>query len=325
MPGDPPRKIEPPKVVPPPPPKYDQFGNQIGDIGLGQQNEFKGQRILFWGGHTAFGKVYFSPSNPMWSALEDKGFAVRREFGEFKTEWLNSADQLWILSSSSQEIPPGTDGMLDELVRQMVARNPPGKRPFGWSDKNLQLALRTELDVDLSPKFPLDDDAISAVEKFIKAGKGVCLLADNDPFVVEANELASRLYGVNVSGDYPGQKIAYVRQRELPEDVIRKFRGAYVVDDHPLLTGVNFVYEGITISNVGRSEQLEVAMKASDGKPLLAVSKVPGQRVVIDCGYTRYCHGSNDETSFIMKTAGTLRLAQNIAAYLAGKVAAKKP
>jgi hypothetical protein len=150
------------------------------------------------------------------------------------------------------------------------------------------------------------------------------LLANNDPFTNEADELAKRLYGAGVSGNYPGQKIAFVKQRELSADTIHKFKGAYEVDDHALLTGVNFVYEGITISNVGVSDKLEVAMKASDGKPLMAVSRVPGHRVVIDCGFTRYCHGANEETSFILKTAGTLRLAQNIAAYLAGKDGAKK-
>ncbi|HEV3436637.1 MAG TPA: hypothetical protein VG122_04720 [Gemmata sp.] len=45
--------------------------------------------------------------------------------------------------------------------------------------------------------------------------------------------------------------------------------------------------------------------------------EVPGQRVVIDCAFTRYCHGVNEETSFILKTAGTVRLAQNITAYRA--------
>ncbi|HEV3383850.1 MAG TPA: hypothetical protein VG097_03495 [Gemmata sp.] len=151
------------------------------------------------------------------------------------------------------------------------------------------------------------------------------MLADNDPYIHEANELANRLYGVGVNGNYPGQKIAYVRQRELPAETIRKFNGAYAVDDHPLQSGVNFLYEGITISNVGISDKLEVAMKSSNGKPLLAVSKVPGQRVVIDCGFTRYCHGVNEETSFILKSAGTVRLAQNIAAYLAGKNGGMKP
>lgn len=319
------KKPESPKVLvssPKAPRAFDQFGNQVGnDVGLGQQDEFKGQRILFWGGHTALGKVFFAPSNPLWKSLEEMGFSVRREFGAFKTEWLSNTDQLWILSTSTIELSPMpvTPEQLEDILKQELARNPLSKRPFGWSDRNFLLAERADYEVSLSPRFPLDDTATAAIEKFIMTGKGVCLLAANEPYVNEANELANHLYGVNVSGNYSGQRIAYIRQRELSADVVHKFKSAYEIDEHPLLTGVNFIYEGMAVSNVGASDKLEVVMRASDGQPLLAVSKVPGQRVVIDCGFTRYGHGANDETSFILKTAGTVRLAQNIAAYLAGK------
>jgi hypothetical protein len=46
-------------------------------------------------------------------------------------------------------------------------------------------------------------------------------------------------------------------------------------------------------------------------------------RAVIDCGFTRYCHGPTERTSYVLKTAGTVRLAQNVAAHLAGKGAPK--
>lgn len=293
-------------------------------LGLGQPNEFKGKRLLFWGGHEALPKVFFAPGNPLWRAFEEQGFTVQREFGPFKIDWLNNTDQLWIMSTSTVELPPLSAEQIELYLKQELARNPLAKRPFGWSDRNFLLAERADLEVSMSPRFPLADEAYLAIEKFIESGKGVCLLAGNDPYVNEANELASRLYGATVSGNYPGQRTAYVRPRKLPPETVSKFKGAYAVDDHPLLTGINFVYEGITIGNAGASEKLEAAMRASDGKPLLAVSKVPGQRVVIDCGGTRYCHGPNEETSFILKTAGTVPLAQNIAAYLAGKNGVRK-
>ena len=106
---------------------------------------------------------------------------------------------------------------------------------------------------------------------------------------------------------------------------MKKFGGQFEVADHALLTGVNFLFEGITVSHVAKSEKLDAALKASDGQTLIAVSNVPGQRVVIDCGFTRYCHGPEARVSYIMKTPGTVRLGQNIAAYLAGKDGAKKP
>jgi hypothetical protein len=79
------------------------------------------------------------------------------------------------------------------------------------------------------------------------------------------------------------------------------------------------------ISNVGETRKLDVALKASAGRSLIAVSRLPGQRVVIDCGFTRYYHGPTGHPSYISETAGTVRLTQYIAAYLAGKDAAKKP
>jgi hypothetical protein len=82
------------------------------------------------------------------------------------------------------------------------------------------------------------------------------------------------------------------------------------VSDHLLLTGLNFFWEGVTISHVVTTDKLERVVLASDGKCLIALSKVKGQRVVIDCGWTRYY------PMFSTKTAGTVRLAENVAAYL---------
>lgn len=256
-------KIVEPKRV------FDQFGNETGsDLGLARDGEFKGQRILFWaidyGGRNPFGDT-----NPLWKALEDKGFKVRREHAPFNKEWLKETDQFWMLSSCRG--------------------------------------------VKISPD---DQDAIA---DFVKAGKGLCILADNDPCAGDANAMTKHLYGIGVSGNYPGTKIAYVRGRELRPEDIKKYGGNYEVANHFILTGVNFLYEGITISNIQQSEKMEVALLASDGKPLLAISRVPEHRVIIDCGFTRYYDG------YIQKTAGTTRLAQNMAAYLAGKGSPQKP
>ncbi len=96
-------------IAPPPhAPNYahlDQFGNPIGqNQALAKQGEFKGQRLLFWSPHTGAGEVMFARSNPMWKALEDAGFTVRREFGKFNAAWLKQTDQLWILSTASEEV-----------------------------------------------------------------------------------------------------------------------------------------------------------------------------------------------------------------------------
>ena len=313
----PPRPIVPAQPAMPPLRKYDQFGNPIGpDLGLSRTGEFKGKKLLFWSGYENAGKFFFGPTNPLWKAWERQGFTVRVEFGQFRTEWLRDLDQLWILSTGKFELPAGVP---PEAVIAAVDFLPASEIPSGFTAAEYKFIVQATLDMALSRVHPLNEQAYRAIEKFIQAGKGVCLLSDDEPFVVESNELARRLYGVAVKGNYIADKIAYVRERNLTPDEIRKFKGQYEVADHPLLTGVNFLYEGITISNVGKSDKLEVALKASDGQPLIAISKVPGQRVVIDCAFTQFCHGPTERTSYILKSAGAIQLAQNIAAYLEGK------
>lgn len=334
----------PPKPAPPAVVDYtklDQFGNPIGhDVGLAHQNEFKGQRLLFWSPHTAGGDIFFGANNPLWKGLEEKGFVVRREFGKFKVAWLEEIDQLWILSTAAENVlQQGRDAIMQtpeqflaqlralkpEEIDVLIAVSPRGKLPPGWSRQDFIDARVADIGMSLSPSFRLTEGDYDAIVDFVKAGKGLCLLADNDPFTEEANELGNRLFEVTVKGNYQADKIAYLKNPKLTPEQIRKFRGEYEVAPHSLLEGVNFVYEGITVSNISLSSKLEVALRASDGKPVVVVSKEPGQRVVIDCGFTRYCHGTNERTSYILRTAGTIRLGQNIAAFLAGKGSVKKP
>lgn len=304
-------------VKPPAPAPWDKFGNPVGPtIGLGQDGEFKGKKILFWCAFENAGRVFFHQSNPLWKALEAKGFTVGVRFGKFDPALLKEADQLWIVSSGRYEIP---GGLTPDLLIAAIDLLPPELVPSGFTVQEYKFIVGATLDVAFSPRHALDEKALKAIEDFVKAGKGLALLADDEPFTSEADELARRLFGARVGGNYVADKVATVKGRGLKPADIRRYGAQFEADDHPLLTGVNFLYEGITISNVSKSDKLDVAMKASDGKTLLAVSKVAGQRVVIDCGFTRYCHGPTERTSYIFKTPGTIRLAQNIAAYLAGK------
>ena len=325
----------PPQPAPQPPPvsqpapkppaqvALDKFGNPVGpEYGLGRDGEFKGTKLLFWCAFENAGNVFFGPTNPLWKALEVKGFVVSRAFGKFNPAWLKGADQLWIVSSGRMELPPG---VTPDLLADAVSLLPAEAVPSGFTLPEYQFVVRATLDVAFSARHPLDENAYRAIEEFVKAGKGLCLLADDEPFTAEADELARRLFGARVSGNYLADKVAVVKGRGLTAAEIRKFGGQFEVPPHALLTDVNFLFEGITVSHVGKSDKLEPALTASDGRALLAVSKVPGQRVVIDCGFTRYCHGPTERTSYVSKTPGTVRLGQNVAAYLAGKGATKKP
>ena len=316
-----PQPAPPPRPVAAKPPVLDRFGNPVGsEYGLGRDGEFKGQRLLFWCAFENAGKVFFGPANPLWKALAVKGFVVRRAFGTFDPAWLREADQLWILSSGRLELPAG---VTPDLLAEAVALLPAEAVPSGLTPAEYQFVVRATLDVAFSPRHALDEKAFRAIEAFVTAGKGLCLLADDEPFTAEADELARRLFGARVGGNYRADRTAFVGGRGLTPAEVRTFGGQFEAADHALLAGVNFLFEGITVSHVTKSDTLAAALAASDGKTLLAVSTVPGRRVVIDCGFTRYCHGPTERTSYISKTAGTVRLGQNVAAYLAGKGAPK--
>jgi hypothetical protein len=312
----------PPKPpVPPKPVAFDNFGNPVGaEFGLAQDGEFKGMRVLFWSGFENAGRVFFHPTNPLWKALEAKGFVVSRAFGKFDPAWLKNVDQLWVLSTGRLNLP---DGITPDLLELGVAALPASAVPSGFTLPEYQFVVRATLDVALGPTHPLTAKDCDAIEAFARAGGGLCLLAEDEPFTREADELARRLFGARVSGNYRADRVAFVRNRGLTPADVKRFGGQFEAADHPLLAGVNFVFEGITVSHVTKSEKLDVALAASDGKALVAVSKVPGVRAVIDCGFTRYCHGPTERTSYVLKTAGTVRLAQNVAAHLAGKGAPK--
>ncbi len=262
----------------------DNFGNPVDNrVALAQEGEFAGKRLLLWTGEPEVRDFIFTADNPLWKAFQSKGFVVKYEFGKFQPRWLENADQLWIFA---------------------------GKQPN-----------------------TIDEEGYKAVVKWVKSGKGLYLGADNDPYVIEAAALAKRLYNTSVSGNYLGTKIGAVRGRNVKREDVAKFTakidptikqgGGFEINDHALVTGINFLYEGITISHVKPCNYLSTAVLASDGKILLAVSRVPGQRVVIDCGWTRYYYGNSENMRFITRTAGTPRLAENIAAYLMGKTRGK--
>jgi len=91
---------------------------------------------------------------------------------------------------------------------------------------------------------------------------------------------------------------------------------SHAVARHVILTDINCIYEGSTISHISGTDRLEVFLTASDGQALAAVARDKRLRVVVDCGFTRYyCNPPND---FVNRTAGTIRYAENIAAYLSG-------
>ncbi|MEX0818164.1 MAG: hypothetical protein WD070_01185, partial [Pirellulaceae bacterium] len=275
--------------------ELDKFGNPVGAHGLAADGAFRGKRLLLWGGSSGPGPI-FASTNPLLAMLKQKGFEVQIQQRAFDPAWLNQVDQLWIFSGPSSQLTP---------------------------------------------------DHARMIEAFVKGGKGLYLVADNAPFTAEADLIGKQMFGVSVEGDYAGTKTIAVRQeldgknqpsrnqasrgtppRSSKADLLNKLPGlgatiqnsqvSHFVRDHALLTGINYIYEGITISHLSPNDQLETVLLASDGQILASVAKDKRLRLIVDCGYTRYF------PEYINETAGTLRYAENVAAYLMG-VGGEKP
>jgi hypothetical protein len=153
----------------------------------------------------------------------------------------------------------------------------------------------------------------AAIVEFAQRRKGLYLLADNDGFTHESNELVGRMFGSYVRGDYKGQKLLAVSRPNVTPELQSRYGAEYEVPDHVLLKDISFLYEGISISHIGPSSDLETAITASDGQALVAVATKSHMSVVIDCGFTRYMRDHRD------KAAGSTRFAQNVASYLMGR------
>lgn len=266
--------------------KLDKFGNPEGeDLGLVKKKEFEGANILVWSVDPEVIANIFTADNPIWEALRDKGFKIRLEAGRFQADWLDDADQFWMIT---------------------------GK------DSGMNAAAET------------------AIVDYVHSGKGLYLVSDNEPYLVDADRLTQRLYKTTVTGNFEGGNLIAIRGRGVTAadyyaaqrgkntklsvngervEVIKK--ATHYADDHPLLTDVNFIFEGVTVSHLHPCPGLQTVLKAGDGQILAAVATDPLQRVVVDCGWTRYYYSV--EARYVVETAGTIRYAENIAAYLMGK------
>ena len=61
----------------------------------------------------------------------------------------------------------------------------------------------------------LSEADLVAIEAFVKKGNGLYIIADNDPYYAEANQLTERLFKARLAGNYDGQQTIAVRGKGL--------------------------------------------------------------------------------------------------------------
>lgn len=179
----------------------------------------------------------------------------------------------------------------------------------------------------ISTSRPLLSDAhIALIKDFFEAGHGVYIWGDNDPLYADANRLSSALIpGLRMQGNLYGDLVVGMAHKG----------SAGVAVGHLITTGLEHLYEGVTIATLLFDEQgnpskkrlygpkLQQAGRAWDsaipkgftplmygsaGNLVSAAYEKNGRRLVIDGGFTRLAVNWDD--------AGTARFVKNAAAWL---------
>jgi hypothetical protein len=163
-----------------------------------------------------------------------------------------------------------------------------------------KLKQATQLWIISSTTRQLSDEHIAVIKRYFDAGHGVYIWGDNDPYYADANAVGEALMGVSMHGDLPGGQ---------PVGIQQKGTGPGVRPNHLLTTGLESVYEGITIATVDQSPALTPIIWGSAGNVVTAAFERDGKRAIFDGGFTRLYNG--------WETAGTPRYVKNAAAWLA--------
>ncbi|MHB8877295.1 MAG: hypothetical protein ACYC8T_26655 [Myxococcaceae bacterium] len=200
---------------------------------------------------------------------------------------------------------------------------PNGKTP---SPSELRAALSKSCQLWLisNGRPHLEEEHIAAIKEFFDAGHGVYIWGDNDPYYTDANRVASALVpGLRMEGNLAGNQVVGVAGQKDGKVGVRA--------GHLITTGLEHLYEGVTIATVqftpghGQDAALYDGQGGPSRSPALPKGFTPllygsagnlvtvayendGRRLVMDGGFTRLAVSWDD--------AGTARYVKNAAAWL---------
>ncbi len=145
----------------------------------------------------------------------------------------------------------------------------------------------------------LNDEHLALIVDFFESGHGIYIWGDNEPYYADANYVANALFDTTMSGDLPGDNVV----------TLQDGGGSGLLPNHLITTGLEYLYEGITIATLDTVGPFEPLLYGSAGNLVTAVYEHEGRRAILDGGFTRlYVHWD---------TAGTGRYVKNAAAWLA--------
>ncbi|MGC4119565.1 MAG: hypothetical protein QM765_34340 [Myxococcales bacterium] len=174
-----------------------------------------------------------------------------------------------------------------------------GKAP---SPKELENALEKscQLWVIATDSPQLTEEHVAIIKRFFDAGHGVYIWGDNEPYYADANVLGRALLGVQMSGNLMGHQVVGLQQKP---------GGPGLLPKHLVMTGIEQIYEGITIATIAPNQQLTPLIYGSAGNFVTGLYERDGKRAIFDGGFTRLYNNWD--------TAGTARYVKNAAVWLA--------
>lgn len=147
----------------------------------------------------------------------------------------------------------------------------------------------------------LNAQHLQVIKNFFNEGKGVYIWGDNAPYYADANYVANELVGVTMKGNTMGDKKVTLQGK-------MKKMNMGLLPNHDITTGIEQLYEGITIATIQSNYSLKPLIYGSSGNLVAAIYQQSNKRLIIDGGFTRL---------FVKwDTAGTGRYVKNAAAWL---------
>ena len=145
----------------------------------------------------------------------------------------------------------------------------------------------------------LSEEHVKAIKEFFDGGKGVYIWGDNQPYYADANLVAKALIGVEMQGNTMGAKVVNLQTEN---------NKVGLIPNHLISTGIQNIYEGITIATLDYSQDLTPLIYGSANNLVTAAYEKNGKRLILDGGFTRlYVNWDS---------AGTGRYVKNAAAWL---------
>jgi len=193
-----------------------------------------------------------------------------------------------------------------DFSRPKAALAEKGFATFQWmnapppvAELRRSLKKATQLWVISDTTRKLSDEHIAVIKDYFDAGHGVYIWGDNDPYYADANAVAEALIGARMSGDLIGNQVV---------GLAMSTRGPGVLPNHLVTTGLEHLYEGITIATLAQHPDLKPLLYGSANNLVAAIYEEDGRRLILDGGFTRLYNKWD--------SAGTARYVKNAAAWL---------